>query len=198
MTDMPRILVVMALRAESADVFEAAAVPVLFCGVGKVNAAMALTKELMHYKHQGQEMPLVVNFGSVGSRCHPSGTLVACRQFVQRDMDVRALGFALGVTPYDDAPSHLDFAPVFNLPTAICGSGDSFATGHVEVDCEVLDMEAYALAKVCRHENARFACAKYVTDGADGAAADDWRRNVHKAAEEFLRLFRALQLECKL
>src|ERR1700727_207552 len=111
MTDLPRSIVVMALRAESAGVFESAGVPVLFCGVGKVNAAMALSRELSQYKHRGQEMPLVVNFGSVGSRCHPSGTLVACHEFVQRDMDVRALGFPLGVTPYDEAPSSLIFAP---------------------------------------------------------------------------------------
>ena len=192
MTELPRTLVVMALRAESAGVFEAAAVPVLFCGVGKVNAAMAITRELARYEHRGQQMPLVVNFGSVGSRRHPSGTLLACHEFIQRDMDVRALGFALGETPYDEVPSLLSFPPVFSLPAAVCGSGDSFATGDIEADCALLDMEAYALAKVCLRENAMFACAKYVTDGADGAAADDWRRNVHKAAEEFLRLFRSL------
>jgi adenosylhomocysteine nucleosidase len=194
MDDLPRIVVVMALRLESSGVFEAAGVPVLYCGVGKVNAAIALTKELSRYAHRRQNMPLVVNFGSAGSRCHASGTLVSCHEFVQRDMDVRGLGFALGVTPYDEAPACLTFDPVFHLPAAICGSGDSFATANIEVDCAVVDMEAYALAKACRHENAAFACVKYITDGADTSAADDWRRNVHKAAEEFLRLFRGLEL----
>jgi adenosylhomocysteine nucleosidase len=193
MSDLPRTIVVIALRVESSGVFEAAGVPVLYCGVGKVNAAIALTKELSRYAHHGQEMPLVVNFGSAGSRCFASGTLVACQEFVQRDMDVSGLGFALGVTPYDEAPSSLIFDPVFtHLPGAVCGSGDSFATADIEVDCTVIDMEAYALAKVCWHENARFACVKYVTDGADHAAADHWRRNVHLAAEEFLQLFRGL------
>jgi adenosylhomocysteine nucleosidase len=193
MGELPRTIVVLALRVESSGVFEAAAVPVLYCGVGKVNAAIALTQELARYRHHGQDMPLVVNFGSAGSRCHASGSLVACHEFVQRDMDVRGLGFALGVTPYDEAPTRLNFDPVFQLPAAICGSGDSFATAQVEVDCAVVDMEAYALAKVCWHENARFACVKYVTDGADTSAAKDWQRNVHKAAEEFLRLFRGLK-----
>jgi adenosylhomocysteine nucleosidase len=50
-------------------------------------------------------------------------------------------------------------------------------------------MEAYALAKVCWYEKALFACAKYVSDGADHAAADDWQRNQHKAADEFLSLY---------
>ena len=193
MSDLPRTLVAMALRVESSGVFEAAGVPVLYCGVGKVNAAIALTKELARYAHQGQEMPLVVNFGSAGSRSFASGALVACQEFVQRDMDVSGLGFALGVTPYDEAPASLLFDPVFtHLPSAVCGSGDSFAMVDIEVDCAVIDMEAYALAKVCWHENARFACAKYVTDGADHAAADDWQRNVHMAAEQFLQLFRGL------
>ena len=193
MPELPRILVVIALRVESSGVFEAAGVPVLYCGVGKVNAAIALTKELSRYAQQGEEMPLVVNFGSAGSRCFAPGTLVACQEFVQRDMDVSGLGFALGVTPYDEAPSALVFDPVFTqLPAAVCGSGDSFATADIEVECAVIDMEAYALAKVCWHENAAFGCVKYVTDGADHTAADDWQRNVHVAAEEFLQLFQGL------
>src|ERR1700761_7950258 len=180
-SDLPATLVVMALPVESSGIFEAAGVPVLYCGVGKVNAAIALTQALARYAQQGEAFALVLNFGPAGSRCHPSGTLVACNAFVQRDMDVSGLGFPLGVTPYDEAPSMLIFDPVFaHLPAALCGSGDSFAMTEIAVDCEVLDMEAYALAKVCWHEDARFACVKFVTDGADTAAAGDWQRNVHR------------------
>jgi adenosylhomocysteine nucleosidase len=113
-TTLPNTLVVMALRAESAGVFEAAGVPVLYCGVGKINAAMALTRELTRYALQHQAMPLVLNFGSAGSRRHAAGTLVECHEFVQRDMDVSGLGFALGVTPYDEAPDCLRFEPMFS------------------------------------------------------------------------------------
>ena len=195
MVELARTLVVVALRTESRGVFEAAGIPVLYCGVGKVNAALALARELARYALQDQAMPMVLNFGSAGSRRHVSGTLVGCHEFVQRDMDVSGLGFALGVTPYDDAPSCLRFEPVFkHLPSAVCGSGDSFATavtglGGAGVDYEVVDMEAYALAKVCWYERAPFACAKYVSDGADHAASDDWQRNLHKAADEFLSLY---------
>jgi adenosylhomocysteine nucleosidase len=196
---LPRTLVVAALRAELADVFEAADVPVIYCGVGKVNAAIALTRSLARYALQGESMPLVLNFGSAGSRRFGTGTLVACHQFVQRDMSVSALGFAPGVTPYDEAPPCLMFEPLFKqLPQAVCGSGDSFATLATDFDCavadrhcEVVDMEAYALAKVCWQERAAFACAKYVSDGADHTAATDWQSNVHRAAEEFLRLYQS-------
>jgi adenosylhomocysteine nucleosidase len=186
-------VVVMALAAESDGVFERAGVPVLYCGVGKVNAAIALTRELRRHAHAAQAPPLVLNFGSAGSRVHPTGALLACHEFVQRDMDVRGLGFPLGETPYDAAPARLNFEPRFpHLPAAVCGSGDSFATTASEIDCEAVDMEAYALAKVCWAENAPFACVKYVTDGADHAAAAHWQSNVHKAAEEFLRLYRSV------
>ena len=142
-------------------------------------------------------MPLVLNFGSAGSRRFGTGTVVACHQFVQRDMSVSALGFAPGITPYDEAPPCLTFEPLFEqLPPAVCGSGDSFATGATDLDCavadrhcDVVDMEAYALAKVCWAEHAAFACAKYVSDGADHTAAADWQSNVHRAADEFLRLY---------
>jgi adenosylhomocysteine nucleosidase len=177
MPELPPILVVMALAAESDGVFEAAGIPVL-------------TRELRRYVHAGQRLPSVLNFGSAGSRTHATGSLVSCHEFVQRDMDVSGLGFALGVTPFDDTPAVLTFERRFEgLPSAVCGSGDSFATSECAVDCEVVDMEAYALAKVCRLEGAPFACVKYVTDGADHAAADHWRDNVHKAAEEFRRLY---------
>jgi adenosylhomocysteine nucleosidase len=191
---LPLTLVVVALHAECVGVFEAAAVPVLYCGVGKVNAAMALTRELARYALHDQPPPLVLNFGSAGSRLHPAGALVACHEFIQRDMDVRGLGFALGVTPFDTIPPVLSFEPVFkHLPSAVCGSGDNFATAATDMDCAVVDMEAYALAKVCWMEQAQFGCAKYVTDGADHAAADDWQRNVHKAADAFLHLYLNLE-----
>lgn len=194
MADLPRTLVVMALPAESDDVFEQAHVPVLYCGVGKVNAAIALTRELSRYAHARQGLPQVLNFGTAGSRVHPAGTLVACHEFVQRDMDVSGLGFDVGLTPFDAAPATLNFDPLFTeLPPAVCGSGDSFATLECPVACGVVDMEAYALAKVCWLEKARFACVKYVTDGADHAAAGDWQRNVHRAAAAFLRLYRRVE-----
>lgn len=195
-TGLPKTLVVMALPAESDGVFEGAGVRVSYCGVGKVNAAITLTRELRRYVHAGEALPLVLNFGTAGSRVHETGVLLACNEFIQRDMDVRGLGFALGVTPFDSAPVCLKFEPLFpHLTPAICGSGDSFATdpdAEAASACAVLDMEAYALAKVCWVEGAEFGCVKYVTDGADHGAAADWQTNVHKAAAEFLSLYRAV------
>ena len=94
MTERPATLVVMALEIEAQGVFERAGVPVLYTGLGKVNAALSLMRALRDYHHAGQGLPLVLNFGTAGSHSLPAGTLVACQRFVQRDMDVSGLGFA--------------------------------------------------------------------------------------------------------
>jgi adenosylhomocysteine nucleosidase len=190
---LPPRLLVMALEIESQGVFERNSVPVLYTGLGKVNAAMALARRLAAYRHAGRAAPEVVNFGTAGSHRFVTGMLVGCHRFVQRDMDVRALGFAYGVTPFDDLPAQLEFPAAFPaLPQGLCGSGDSFATGEALMHCEVVDMEAYAYAKVCRVEGARFACAKYITDGADHAAASDWSANLALAAAAFWQLYASI------
>ena len=184
---------VMALPLEAQDVFEQAGIPVLYTGVGKVNAAMTLTRALVEYRQTGRPLPRAVNFGSAGSGRFATGTLVACTVFHQRDMDVSGLGFAPGITPYEETPAVLEFSRQFGeLPHATCGTGDSFETGLRSLACDVVDMEAYALAKVCHVEGTTFACAKYVSDGADHAAAADWQANLHRAAEQFLALYRQL------
>ncbi|HEX4025914.1 MAG TPA: 5'-nucleosidase [Steroidobacteraceae bacterium] len=189
----PSILVVMALPIEAQELFEHGGVPVLYTGLGKVNAAMALMRRLCAYRAAGAALPLVINFGTAGSHHFATGAMVGCHRFVQRDMDVSALGFALGRTPFEDLPAQLQFPPLFGeLPEGLCGSGDSFQTGAARLHCEVIDMEAYALAKVCHVEQARFGCAKYITDGADHAAAGDWQNNLPSAAAGFWRLYRQL------
>ncbi len=196
MTDeLARRLIVMALELEGQGVFEDRGIPVLYCGVGKVNAAYALTRRLADYRHAGCALPYVINFGTAGSRRHPAGTVLECHAFVQRDMDVSGLGVPLGTTPFDaGVPARLDFPPVFpQLTPAICGTGDSFATTQCPVECDVLDMEGYALAKVCWLERTRFTAVKWVTDGADHAAGADWQSNLHHAAERFLQLYEHLE-----
>jgi adenosylhomocysteine nucleosidase len=185
--------VVMALPLEAQGVFEQAGVPVLYTGVGKVNAAMTLTRELAAHRHAGRPLPRIVNFGSAGSRRFATGALVACTAFRQRDMDVSGLGFAPGATPFEEIPAVLEFpSPFEGLPHAQCGTGDSFVTGEQAAAGDIVDMEAYALAKVCHLEGTAFACAKFVSDGADHAAPVDWKANLHRAADQFLALYRRL------
>lgn len=189
----PDPLLVMALPVESQGVFEHAGIPVLYTGVGKVNAAHVLTRRLGEYLHAAVPLPRVINFGTVGSRRHPTGALLECSAFVQRDMDVTGLGVPLGVTPFEEIPARLEFPSLFaRLPRGVCGSGDSFLMSEITMECDVVDMEGYALAKVCWLERAAFTSVKYVTDGADHASGQDWRSNLTLAAAQFIALYREL------
>jgi adenosylhomocysteine nucleosidase len=187
-------LVVIALELEGQGLFERAEVSVLYTGLGKVNAALSLARRLSTLRAQGALPNLVVNFGTAGSRVFGTGSVIACRQFVQRDMDVTGLGFALGETPFEALPATLSFPVVFqHLPEGVCGTGDRFETGAAGLACDVIDMEAYALAKACLAEDVPFACAKYISDGADHAAANDWQASLPQAAAAFLALYQTLR-----
>lgn len=183
----------MALEIESHGLFAERGVPVLYTGIGKVNAAYRLARTLSEHRAAHGALPVVVNFGTVGSPTLSAGSVVACRRFVQRDMDVSGLGFELGTTPFEDVPATLEFAPMFpELAEGVCGTGDRFETGKPLVDCDVIDMEAYALAKVCHLEGAAFGAVKFVTDGADGDAGVDWQANLPRAARAFVEHYARL------
>lgn len=186
----------MALPLESGGAFEKLGIPVLYTGVGKVNATHALTRELVRRAAQGRpSIDFVLNLGTAGSSVHPAGALVECTRFFQRDMNASPLGFDIGVTPFDEHPAVMELQPRFpHLPQATCGSGDDFCIDHDARRFEVVDMEAYALAKVCHLEGMRFACVKYITDGANHAdAGGDWQQASRLAGEKLAALVRTLR-----
>jgi len=189
-------LIVMALPQESRGLLEGADAEILFTGVGKVNAASALARRLAEMRCTGAGQSLVVNLGTAGSRTIPAHTLVACNRFAQRDMDVSGMGLAPGVTPFDPTPPIIEFPIVFgHLPQVLCSTADSFATHRHDISGDVVDMEAFALARVCVAENARFACVKYITDGADSDSATHWEAALDNAARAFLTVFQSLRTE---
>lgn len=170
------VLFLFALASEEGAVFNGC--NVVFTGIGKVNASYALATAIAK-----QRPSLIINLGSAGSSRFPKGEVVCCNRFVQRDMDVRGLGYARYETPFSDLPVVLEHGLVLEgLPLGICGTGDSFEMGHATTIYDVVDMEAYALAMIARKENIPFLCLKYISDGADDNAAEDWTVLVHKAA----------------
>lgn len=172
---MSNPLYVFALEQETQGLFDGS--DHLYTGVGKVQAAHALTRRLAETRPS-----LIVNLGTAGSARVKPGVVVHCRKFMQRDMDASALGLAVGVTPFSDSPRMLTYGlAVDGLPEAICGTGDNFAT-HQDPDYDVVDMEAYALAYVAMREQVPFACLKYVSDGANPNAPADWAQALRVAA----------------
>lgn len=179
---LPDSLFLFALESEAGDHFNDH--NKLITGIGKVAATYALTKAI-----HTQKPKLIVNLGSAGSNFFKRGTVVCCTQFIQRDMDVRPLGFELYETPLSGLPPVLKYGLTMDgLPVGICGTGDHFDTNHTTTVYNLVDMEAYALALVAMQENIPFLCLKYISDGADGSAAEDWTVQVHRAAEAFAQL----------
>lgn len=180
-----KVLVVMALKEEGGHHFEDAGIPICYIGLGKVNATYNLTKAIVKEKPD-----LVVNFGTAGSRKFNRGEMVSVHSFLQRDMDVSPLGFAPGVTPFEKVPQVLVFKPkILDLPQGTCGTGDSFEMDHSYDKGDVVDMEAYALAKVCYLEGVDFACVKFISDDADENAVEDWEESVKNVPAHFLKLY---------
>ena len=173
---------VFALDLEAAGVFENR--NTLFTGAGKVNAAYELTKAIRLQKPE-----LIINLGSAGSNHFKRGEVICCTQFLQRDMDATGLSFAKYETPFSGMHPVLNYGIALQgLPQGICGTGDSFEMNHLSPDYNVVDMEAYSLAYVAMKEQIPFLCLKYISDGADGAAAEDWMMQVHHAATAFKKL----------
>jgi adenosylhomocysteine nucleosidase len=175
-------LFVFALDSEAGKVFDDK--NKLVTGIGKVNAAIELTKEIHLRRPQ-----LIVNLGSAGSQSFQKGEVVCCTKFIQRDMDVRGLGFSLYETPLSGIPPVLEYGhKMKGLHEGICGSGDSFEMNHSETEYTIVDMEAYPLALVAMKENIPFLCLKYISDDAGSDAADDWAVQVHLASEAFKKI----------
>ena len=99
---------------------------------------------------------------------------------VVRDMDVRALGFSLGQTPFEE-----DVIIDLDGDGLSCGTGDNFVSAPPEMTSDLVDMEAYALAKICRQKAVEFQCFKFISDNANGDAADDWIQKLAFGARLF-------------
>jgi adenosylhomocysteine nucleosidase len=147
-------------------------------GVGKFNATYNTLNLINIHKPK-----LIINYGTVGAINTDLKGIVECTKFYQRDMDVRGLDFELGETPFDKIKEIITSKDGYS-----CGTGDSFVNKKIDMEIDVVDMEAYAIAKVCKFENIEFKCFKYISDNADENADNDWYKNLAKGATAFASL----------
>ena len=159
-----------------------------YCGVGKINATYKTLEIISKY-----EPKLIINFGTAGSLRKNLFGLHEVSHFFQRDMDARALGFKIGVTPFEER-SVIDFGRT----GLSCSSGDNFVSSPPELKTDLVDMEAYAIAKVCVLKNVQFMCFKYVSDNADESASKNWKANASLGATAFKDMVKNLDLQTML
>lgn len=160
----------MALQKESNGKIEAAAlaadIPVHFTGFGLISAAYR-TAEIIA-RHQPTH---IINLGTAGSRHHKIGSLVECTTFSNRTIDqMETLKFSVKVDPITD------------LEQVHCGSADHIDTSDLAAAHDILDMEAYAMALVCKKMNVKFNSIKYITDDSRAGFVQTWHQELQLAA----------------
>ena len=160
-----RILVTYAVQGEFTELKfpglireEEVQIGYLRTGVGKVKSAFYLSEAISH-----AQPDLVVNVGTAGTIRHRVGDIFVCRHFVDRDMQKLA---GLGIECEIDSAALLEAKGYCRHWTenGTCNTGDSFLTELTHVSGDVVDMEAYAQAFVCRAKEIPFISVKYVTD----------------------------------
>jgi adenosylhomocysteine nucleosidase len=166
------LLVLTALPGELDGARAPDGVRVVYTGVGKINTAIVAAETLRDLKPR-----LVVNYGTAGRIDAALHGLVEISHVVQRDMMAMPLA-PRGVTPLSDEPPILPSG----FGTVVCGTGDSFGTAAdpwlADNKVGVVDMELFAIARVCAHYGVPWRAFMFITDGADDNAADHWSANV--------------------
>lgn len=142
------------------------------------------------------------------------GDLVLGFRFLEHDMDISALGFARGVTPYGpvaEAVFGTASEPTRTLALralssaglsaeeGVVASGDRFISDPLVAEdlrlgygARVSDMESAAAAKVALMDGRDFFTLRWVSDGANRSSAADWAANVRSSGETFRLFLRAL------
>lgn len=164
-------IIIMALEAEAPNLTKRS--NVFVCGVGKINAA--ITAATLIEKHK----PAVVwNFGTAGGITVDTG-LYEIKNFVERDRAGCPASLEIIVKPEANLIS--------NGEGYTCSTGDDFVMDpNLEIPADVVDMEAYAIAKACARAGVEFRCFKYVSDGANDDSPDAWIANVANGEPHYL------------
>lgn len=156
---------------------------VKYTRVGKINAAMITTKVILELNPN-----LIINIGSVGV-LNPRllGEAKLVRSVIDRDMNCEPL-VPRGQVFSDSFPSEIELSKE-GIKVA---SGDTFLTRTDEWltinNVDAVDMELFAIAKICSRFEVKCKSIKYGTDLVDKNAGIDWQINVKK----FSKSIRAL------
>lgn len=188
-----RILVTYAVQGEFTELKfaglvgkEEVQVGYLRTGVGKVKSAFYLAEAISH----GQP-DLVVNVGTAGTIHKQVGDILVCRHFIDRDMQ-KLVDFGV---EYEIDSADLLAQKGYCLHwqgEGICNTGDTFLTELSDVKGDVVDMEAYAQAFVCRAKNVPFIAVKYVTDIIGQNSVKHWEDKLADARKDLSEYFEKL------
>ena len=173
------LLIITALESELKRESLPRGVEIVYCGVGKINAAMTSIKAIQQYSPKR-----ILNFGTAGKIKPELQGLLEIGKVIQRDMDTEPLA-PRGITPFCPRPQEYLSTGKF-----LCGSGDSFVTStdpwlHSQ-GVDLVDMELYAIAAIAHEHHIPWQSFKYITDDANESSGEDWQAKVHNGQDLFL------------
>jgi len=156
-------------------------------GVGKTRSAAILTKHICH-----QSPDFVLNIGTAGTVRHNVGDVFISRSFVDRDYESTKLpGLEYEIdgdillNGYDRLK---DWVQRYDK-LGVCSTGDTFVTEKSSFKADVVDMEAFAQAFVCREFNIPFLSVKYITDIIGQNSVAHWEDKLSDARTGLTRWF---------
>ncbi|MCF6325958.1 MAG: 5'-methylthioadenosine/S-adenosylhomocysteine nucleosidase [Devosiaceae bacterium] len=186
-THFTSILYVMAVQAEYGPHLKQRIVP-LFTGVGPVEAAMSLTRAISDLKANNQLPNLIISLGSAGSRSLIQTEIYQATSVSYRDMDASLLGFEKGETPYLDQPAKLELSPLIpGLKKASLSTGAKVISGsdYDLIDAQMVDMESFALKRVCQAFNLPLIALRGISDGDEELSGHhSWTQYLHTIDEK--------------
>ena len=155
--------------------------PVIFSGVGKINATMTA------YRAFSEGYKEVINIGSCGSLRFKAGDIVKVGQVFQ-DIDATPLQ-EYGSTPFEVSSRQIVLDSDSNITCFTTDyfydakQKDKYSKNYLKMidECSVFDMECFALAKVCKRFNMKFTSNKLVSDDGD---ANSWKEMCHIGFEK--------------
>lgn len=188
---MKKVLVVYAVKEEFVPItLKNCETKYIVTGIGKANAAMKLTKEIL-----SDNFDLVLNVGTVGTTKYQIGDILICDKFVDRDL-IPLTDYGVNTRLY---MANNEYTIISNILKewgiahhnfATCNTGDTFVSDlNQNIEGDVIDMEAFALALVCNELNMPFLCVKYVTDIVGKNSVEHWEAKLADAREAIAEWF---------
>ncbi|MBA4796248.1 MAG: 5'-methylthioadenosine/S-adenosylhomocysteine nucleosidase [Rhizobiales bacterium] len=176
------VLFVMAADAEY-GVFLRTRISPLMTGVGPVEAAIVLTRELARLASHDDLPDLVVSLGSAGSATLEQAEIYQVSAVSYRDMDASAFGFEKGKTPFLDLPVSVDLPlRIPGIQTATLSTGANVVSGaaYQSIDADMVDMETFAILRACQSFGVPLIGLRGISDGRhDVNHIDDWTQYLH-------------------
>ena len=156
-------------------------------GVGKVRASMRLMRAICEYHPD-----MVINAGSAGTLNHKVGDIIVCNRFIDRDLRKVAIDGVVSEIEFDCRDVARRVLLNRDIVWGTCNTGDSFITEGNDIEGDVIDMESYAEADVCREMGVPFFAVKYVTDIVGQNSSQEWYAKLADAREGLTAYFQSL------